>query len=373
MLVNSYPTSVGFKRVEEDFFLTPASVMKKKGYECEFVTLRAQGKKTIETTMGDDTAAVEYYKGFRVSRFDSPFTLLNHIRKSKAILQSNLRPWPPTSFSAFLPNTKAIRSFTYFMGSNLPISLFSALMFRRFNLILTVTPFEGQVYRKYKIPASKIRHIPLEIDYKFYSRKVNADDVMKKFGIKSKDKLIVGVANFRRLKKFDDLLKALTIVKKSVPNAKVILVGLDMLHLQGLPSLKETAARLGISDSVIVTGWQPPEVLRKVYSISSVFCHPAADEYQGLVSYEAAAMGLPLCLSSIGSHTSVFREHALYHNVNDFEKLAENIVVSIKNSEKREQHVKFLRSYMKEWDHPVIFKRLSKFYDELIDINSTRA
>ncbi|MBN2454478.1 glycosyltransferase family 4 protein [Candidatus Woesearchaeota archaeon] len=364
-LVNCYPYPIPMKE-EEDYFLLPAKVMRKKGFECEFVTLRAQGDRTIETKFANDKAALEHFRGFPIRRFDKTLSLLNYIRKEKALLHANLRPFLPTTLSSLLPNTKVIRPFTYYMGSNFAIALGSAVLFRRFDRILAVTPYECGVYRKYLIPEKKITHIPLAIDYKFFSKKAKADGVRKKFGIKQSDKVIVAVANVRKLKRFDVLLKALTIVRKSVPTAKVVIVGTDMLHAQGLPSLKETSAKLGISDSVVVTGFQPAEVLRKIYSISDVFVHPAADEYQGLVSYEASAMGIPLCLSTIGSHTSVYGGHALYHEVNDFKKLAENIVTCINKRESRAEHIKFLKNHMKNWDYPVIAKRLSSFYDELI-------
>jgi glycosyltransferase involved in cell wall biosynthesis len=367
MLVNCYPHPIPVKK-EEDYFLIPASVMKKKGFDCEYVTLRDQGDKTIETKFAKDSAYNEVFDGFKIKRFDKTLSMLNYIRKSGALLQSNLRPWPPASFSALLPNTKVMRSFTYFMGSNIPIALASAVLFRRFDKILAVTPYEVEVYKKYKIPAKKIKLIPFAIDYKFFTKKVSAPDIRKKYNIKPTDKVITAVANVRKLKRFDVLIKSLPLIKKSIPTAKVVIVGTDMLHAQKLPSLKETAAKYGVSDSVVITGWQPPEVLRKVYSITSAFVHPAADEYQGLISYEAAAMGLPLCLSSIGSHTSVFGGHALFHDVNDYKKLAENVIKSIKNPDSRKDDIKFLKNHMKQWDYPVIFKQLEEFYDEFIEL-----
>jgi glycosyltransferase involved in cell wall biosynthesis len=179
--------------------------------------------------------------------------------------------------------------------------------------------------------------------------------------------VIIALANVRKNKRFDILLKAFVLVKKKIPEAKVLVAGTDMLHAQGLPSMKEMAAELKISDSLILTGHQPQEIVRKLYSVSNVFVHPAENEYQGLVSYEAAAMGLPLCLSSIGSHTTVFKEHALYHHYEDFRTLAKNIITSLQHPERREEHIKFLKSHMKNWDYPVMFKRMSEFYDEVLE------
>jgi glycosyltransferase involved in cell wall biosynthesis len=365
MLVSSYPPQFHLRK-EEDYFLLPCSVMKEKGFECEYVTLRAQSNKIIEAKYANDSAYEDNYEGFRIKRFDKTSQLLRYIKNEKAVLQSNLRPWLPSTLSAFLPNMKVMRSFTYFMGSNMPIALFSALAFRRFDRLFAVTPFECEVYRKYLLPEKKIRLIPLAIDYGFYSHKAPGDGLKEKFGIRDGDKLIIAAANVRKLKRFDVLLKALPLVKEKIPSAKVVIAGHDMLPAQNMPSLKEISADLGISDSVVLAGFHEEEGMRKLYSMSDVFVHPAADEYQGLVSYEAAAMGLPLCLSSIGSHTSVYGEHALYHDIGDHRKLAQDIIASIAKRDQREEHVKFLKLHMKDWDYKAIFKKTSDAYDELI-------
>ncbi len=366
MIVNCYPHPFPVHD-KEDYFLLPCSVMKGKGFECEYVTLRDQGKKFIENKFANDTAAVEYTKGFKVTRFDTMWELLSYVKKSGAVVQCNLRSFPPSSFAAFLPNKKVMRSYTYVMGSSLPIALFSSFVFRRFDRVLAVTPYEADVYRKWRVPEKKITLMPLAVDCDYFGTRVAADGMREKYGIRPKDKIIIALANVRKNKRFDVLLRALKVVLKEIPEAKALIVGEDMLHAQNLPSMKEIASELGILDSVILAGHNTDEGVRKLYSISDVFVHPAENEYQGLVSYEAAAMGIPLCLSNIGSHTTVFKEHALYHDIEDYGKLAENIVTSIKNRSSREDSIKFLREHMKNWDYPVIKKQLSEMYDELLN------
>ncbi len=365
MIVNCYPLPFPVHE-KEDYFLLPCSVMKSKGFECEYVTLRNQGKKFIENRYAKDTAAVEYTRGFKVTRFDRMQDLLGYVKKSGALVQCNLRSFPPSSFAAFLPNRKVMRSFTYVMGSNLPIAIFSAFLFRRFDRILAVTPYEADIYRKWKVPEKKITLMPLAVDCGYFGKRVPAGDMRKKYGIKPSDKIIIALASVRKNKRFDVLLRALKVVLKEVPEAKALIVGEDMLHAQNLPSMKELASELGILDSVILAGHHTDEGVRKFYSISDVFVHPAENEYQGLVSYEAAAMGIPLCLSKIGSHVTVFGEHALYHEVEDYQKLADNIITCIKSRASREGSVKFLRQHMKKWDYPVMFKRMGELYDEVL-------
>ncbi len=380
-VVNLYPLTYNTKDDmflrTEDYMLIHDTIMKEKGFDCDIVTLRAQGSKMIETkTLGkyaSDELAEEYYEGFRITRFDTTRQLLGYVRKHKgAIVQSNLRSFPASSFVG-LPffgssGKRVMRSYTYVMGSNLPIALFTAAIFRRFDRILAVTPFEVGVYRKWLIPEKKIRLIPLAIDYEVYSRRVAHEGVRERFGIGENDKVAIAVANVRKHKRYDVLLKAIPLVKKEIPDFKAVIVGEDMLEKgQNLPSVAKMASDLGVSGSVVMTGFQPWRVLQQLYSLSDVFVHTAENEYQGLVSYEAAAIGIPLCLSDIGSHTSVFKEHALYHDVEDYRKLADNIIASINGLGSREGSINFLKEHMKEWDYPVIKKQLSGMYDELID------
>lgn len=370
-VVNLYPLIFDMDE-KEDYMLIHDTVMKEKGFDCEIITLRAQGSRTIETKFAKDEAAVEYYKGFKITRFDTTKQLLSYVRQHNgAIVQSNLRSWSASSFVG-LPfigsrGKRVMRSYTYVMGSNLPIALFTAVIFRRFDRVLAVTPYEADVYRKWLVPEKKIRLIPLSIDYEKFSKRVNYGKIKGEYGIAENDKVVIAVANVRKHKRYDVLLKAIPLIKKEIPNFKVVIVGEDMLQKgQNLPSVKQMAADLGVSDSLVMTGYQTPEVLRQLYSMSDVFAHTAENEYQGLVSYEAAAMGIPLCLSKLGSHTSVFKEHALYHDIEDYRKLADNIIASIKSRSSREDSIKFLQEHMKNWDYPVIKKQLSGMYDELL-------
>ena len=108
------------------------------------------------------------------------------------------------------------------------------------------------------------------------------------------------------------------------------------------------------------------KTVRALLHGSTAFVHGADNEYQGLVSYEAAAAGVPLCLSNIGTHTSVFGGYALYHEVTDHETLARNLLRCHKDKELVKKNTSFLKKKMKEWDYSVIKKKLGDAYEELI-------
>jgi len=351
---------------KEDYFLLPARVMKEKGFDVEFVTLKHKKNKYVEQKFFEELGnKEEVYSGFPIKRFSNIFSMYFYILRQKCILHVHLRPYPPSQFAGLLPKPKIIRTFTYVMGSTWLVDALSSILLKRFNRIFAVTPYEMMVYADHSIPSEIIRHIPLAIDYKFFTEKTDYGDIMKKYGISKSDFVIVAVANIRKHKRYDVLLKAFKIVKAKVKNAKLIIIGDDCLHSQDLPSLKSLVSKLGLKD-VILTGHQNPDFVRKAYALSKCFVHSAENEFQGLVSYEAAAVGIPVCLSNIGSHTSVFKGYALYHDVEDYKTLAENMIKCHSPDEAIRLNVKFLKEYMKKWDYDRIKNVLSDAYDEVI-------
>jgi phosphatidylinositol alpha-1,6-mannosyltransferase len=86
------------------------------------------------------------------------------------------------------------------------------------------------------------------------------------------------------------LLKAMSQVLPTVPEARLVMVGDgDDQH-----RLKAEAAALGISESVEFTGFIDEQRLHEQYCRASVFALPSAQEGFGLVYLEAMARGIPV-------------------------------------------------------------------------------
>ncbi len=184
-------------------------------------------------------------------------------------------------------------------------------------------------------------------------------------GFEKSELVIISIAQIRKHKRFDDVMRALKIVREKIPSAKFLAVGEDWLPRQNLPDIMAQAKEIGVEDSVIWTDFQDMASVRALLQGSTVFVHGADNEYQGLVSYEAAAAGVPLCLSNIGTHTSVFGDYALYHEVGDHETLAKNLLRYYEDKELVKRNTSHLKNLMKDWDYGVIRKKMSDAYDEL--------
>ncbi len=367
-LVPFYPTPYEL-HPKEDYFLMPADIMAGKGLEVEFVTLRNTAPTGEYKTGSNIASPEEVVKGYKVKRFGSIVSLYRHLRSQKdALLQVHLRPYPPSQFAGFVaPQKKALRPFTYLLGSNRLIQLMTKLVMPRYDLIQCVTPYEIDIYRKAGVPEKKMRLIPLSIDYGFFSAKApDAKATAEKFGYADSEFVVISIAQIRRHKRFDDVMRALKIVREKVPSARFLAVGEDWLPRQGLPDIMATAESIGVNGSVIWTGFQGMAAVRALLQGSTAFVHGADNEYQGLVSYEAAAAGVPLCLSNIGSHTSVFGDDALYHEVTDHETLAKNLLFCHEHHDSVRDSTAHLKGRMKDWDYGVIRKKMADSYEEIM-------
>ena len=125
-------------------------------------------------------------------------------------------------------------------------------------------------------------------------------------------------------------------------------------------------SREKIKNKVIFTGGVDYKQVRDLLRISDLFVNSSDPEGMGMAVYEASSSGLPLCLSNIGSFTSVFHDLALYNEPRDKKKLAENYLKLYKNPKLKRELGKKLQNYVKAWDYSFTIKRFDKELKEIL-------
>ncbi|MBI2575320.1 glycosyltransferase family 4 protein, partial [Candidatus Woesearchaeota archaeon] len=216
-IVPSYPLRYAL-REKEDYFYWPARMMMDKGFEVEFLTLEPGKKSGVRN-------------GILVRRFNSALSLLSFINRDREIrlVHAHLRPYPPCFFGGFTNKPKVLTPHTYILGSNPVISRLSVLMMNRYDRVIALTPHERDVYLKSGVRKDKVVLLPHPVDYSFYSAPAkNSGLVKKRLDISKGEFVIVTVANIRKCKRMDTLLRAFRVVSLRLP-AKLIIVGDDML------------------------------------------------------------------------------------------------------------------------------------------------
>jgi len=235
---------------------------------------------------------------------------------------------------------------------------------RRFKKIKVSTPFEKNELMRIGVKGEKIKYIPLAIDNHFFSQKrKDMTKFKEKHKIKKDDKLILYLGNIRKFKNPYNLLKALKYANRNYNKIKLIIIGSDKLKLEKGLTVDEFAKRLGISENIINLGALEPKKIPSLIQISKAGIIPSYHEGQCLVAYEFASAGIPLCLSNIGSFTSVFKDSALFSNPDDYKTLATNILKYLNDKELAKKHTSINRKIVRErCDYNKIKKQLQTLF-----------
>lgn len=94
-------------------------------------------------------------------------------------------------------------------------------------------------------------------------------------------------------------------------------------------SIREKAAQLEISDSVIFTGFR--QDISRMYSAMDVFYLPSFYDGMGIVGWEAQVNGLPCLLSGNMSHEALLSDQAKQLSLGDAEQWAQNLMSMKRN------------------------------------------
>lgn len=165
------------------------------------------------------------------------------------------------------------------------------------------------------IKPSKIRVIYGGLDAKGYGRHKLA---------KTSTPQIIFAGRLVKYKRVDDLIKALSLLKRKLPAISLTIVGEgpEKDHLVAL------AQDLSVADRVVFTGFQShhSQVLALI-SQSSVFCNPSVVEGFGLVTLEALAMGTPYVNADLPVTREVTKgsQGGLLHLAKDPQDLAKQV------------------------------------------------
>jgi glycosyltransferase involved in cell wall biosynthesis len=157
--------------------------------------------------------------------------------------------------------------------------------------------------------------------------------------------LIVSVARLFRGKGHFELINALALVRRQVPNVRLAIVGPDYPADSGTTQmLKERARELGVGENVLFTG--PRSDIPSLLAACDVFSLPSLEEPFGLVFAEAMAMKRPVVALNNGGTPEVV-EHGkcgLLSAPGDIDTLAANLLRLLENPALRAQFGEYGRA-----------------------------
>ncbi|MCD1295339.1 glycosyltransferase family 4 protein [Methanocella sp. CWC-04] len=98
-------------------------------------------------------------------------------------------------------------------------------------------------------------------------------------------------------KRIDYVIKAMPIILKNVPDAKLLIVGSGPAR----KSLEQTAEERGVESSVVFTGYISDEEFPKAFAAADVLALNSPVETQSLIVIEALATGIPVVGADAGA------------------------------------------------------------------------
>jgi len=153
------------------------------------------------------------------------------------------------------------------------------------HVIVVIEPFKNRL-NALGVPEDKITVIPNGADTLRFNPNVNGREIREKYNLQS-DLLIVYVGKIEPCYHLDVIVKAASLVHKNEPSSKFLFVGTG----RALNDLKALAKKLGNSDWIIFTGFQPYERIPNFVGAAdvTVFPHPS-----GIAVHEYMACGKPI-------------------------------------------------------------------------------
>jgi glycosyltransferase involved in cell wall biosynthesis len=170
------------------------------------------------------------------------------------------------------------------------------------------------------------------IDARIWNYDADRNLVREEFGLISEAPLLVIVARLDPKKGHRLLLEALALVRKQIPDIKLLIVGGENPGADGVygPVLKQLTHELNLDEHVVFTG--PRSDIQDILAASDLFAMPSDGEGFGLSFVEAMAMKKPVIGLDNGGTPEVV-EHGksgLLSPTGDVQQLAENILTLVR-------------------------------------------
>ncbi len=137
---------------------------------------------------------------------------------------------------------------------------------------------------------------------------------------------LVYFGNVTEKKNLPTILSAFDIVKESKPDIKLNIIG--TIYDANVQNIIDNSEH---KKDIILHGFLPNETLVKELNKNLIYLNSSFDEGQCVAVYDSALSGCALCLPNIMSFIDVYKNSALFHDVLDHKRLAQNILYYLEN------------------------------------------
>lgn len=190
-------------------------------------------------------------------------------------------------------------------------------LLRHADAVVGVSQFTARTYaRDAGSPGHRVFAVHNAVDSAIFRPDVPVADrsaMRARLGVPADAPLIGCVARLIRWKGHDTLLEAFIAVRRAVPDARLVLAGVNGdTSPDGQGSFEDYLVRrvtaLGLRDAVTFAGYVPSHEMPGLYAALDVLAHAAIEEPFGLALVEAMASGRPVVAVGAGGVPEIIRD-----------------------------------------------------------------
>jgi D-inositol-3-phosphate glycosyltransferase len=224
----------------------------------------------------------------------------------------------------------------------------------------------------YDASPEAIRVIPCGVNLDLF-RPIKRDIARRYLGLKG-ERIVLFVGRIIPLKGIDNLLKAMSHLKRK-QETKLVVIGGDEHSRAEMQRLKDLSRSLKIHESVIFIGPVKQEILPFFYSAADLCVVPSHYESFGLVVLESLACGSPVVATEVGGAESIIRQGETGYVVteNDSCHLADKMALLLSTPSRNREVVDRARASVTRYSWSNITEAIIGEYQDILRDFSAKA
>ncbi len=143
-------------------------------------------------------------------------------------------------------------------------------VYKNVDKILTLTPKLSEYTIRMGASGNKVELLPSGVNTNMFNSNCNTAALRKGLGISENDRVIMFMGTLFKFSQLDQYIERMPTILEEIPMAKLLIVGGGDL----LEKLKMTVVDRGLKDKVILTGFQPYEMMPEYINIADVCINP---------------------------------------------------------------------------------------------------
>jgi glycosyltransferase involved in cell wall biosynthesis len=265
-------------------------------------------------------------------------------------------------YSRLNSNEKFMVSFNWFLR------VFEEKMLERSDKVIAVSDFtRRELLQYYKVKEDKIRVIHNGVDVNKFQPAGDKRKAKKELGFNPDDIAILSVGRLYARKGLFTLIESMALVTRKFKNAKFIIAGKGLSN--EMKKLVNYAAKLGVKDNIVFTGYFPDKKLPKLYQAADIFAFSTFYENLPFAVLEALSTGLPVVTTRVGGIPEMIEDGKNGFLVEPFNsrELADRILYYLEHPAAASEMALLARKTIEnQFDWRLIVKKVLKVYDEAL-------